>query len=345
MAAATTATARVIQYTLLAKRIGSEIDPKTILQNNDFKTIPFPNGQKPVLLLWSRYTGSNTTQGYNPEGDSDPLGQKQLLSMAETTLGMFDVITIGHDPASSLEKDWVHAKCHLGEFYLKNSIGSSRGRQLSFMLALMQKYPGKLFQMGQKTGAMDAGAMVGIPTLYIEDEGSGTKTRMGSWITKVPFYQCALVTEPPTFLGRALRATSAALQNLYPDKNMRPRVFGEKGRRWAQYLYVTDLDNIRGGRKVLVPDRKEDIDPVMPTNDPVKSAAIEADLAKKAKVIDSEIVRLRDSLQVDGWVVKGYSPGKLDFDLIQRELVNMVTAYNKKGVVIRNSNGDYVQRT
>ena len=345
MAAATTAAARVAQYTLLAKRLGSELDPKTILQNNDFKTIPFPNGQKPVLLLWSRYTGSNTPQGYNPEGDSDPLGQKQLLLMAEKTLGIFDVITIGHDPAGSLEKDWVHAKYHLGEFYLKKSIDSNRGRQLSFMLALMQKYPGKLFQMGQKTGGMDAGAIAGIPTLYIEDEGSGTKTRMGRWVGNVPFYKCALVTEPPTFLGRALRATTAALQNLYPDESMRPRVFGEKGRRWAQYLYVTDLDNIRGGGRVLVLDRKEDIDPVMPTNDPVRRTAMEADLVKKAKVIDPEIVRLRDSLQVDGWVVKGYSPGKLDFDLIQQELVNLVTAYNKQGVVIRNSNGVYVQRT
>ena len=338
MAAATTATARVAQYTLLAKRMGSELDTQKILQNDDFKTIAFPNGQKPVLLLWSRYTGSNTPQGYNPEGDSDPLGQKQLWLMAETTLGMFDVITVGHDPAGSLEKDWVHAKSHLGEFYLKKSIDSSRGRQLSFMLALMQKYPGKLFQMGQKTGGMDAGAMAGIPTLYIEDEGSGPKTRMVSWVGSVPFYECALVMEPPTFLGRAMRA-------IYPDDGMRTRVFGDKKRRWAQYSYVTDLDNIRGGRTVSVLDRKEDIDPVMPRNDPARSAAMEAELVKKAKVIDAEIVRVRDSLQVDGWVVKGYAPGKMDFDLIQQKLVDLVTAYNKQGVVIRNSTGNYVQRT
>lgn len=344
MAAATEPKARVGQYTLLAKRMGSELDPKTILQNNDFKTIPFPNGTKPVLLLWSRYTGGNTPQGYNPEGDSDPLGQKQLLLMAEKTLGMFDVITVGHDPAGSLEKDWVHANCHLGEFYLKKSIDSSRGRQLSFMLALMQKYPGKLFQMGQKSGGMDAGAMAGIPTLYIEDEGSGTKTRMARWVGSVPFYKSAIVTEPPTFLGRALRATTAALQNLYPEDATRPRVFGDKGRRWAQYLYVTDLDNLRGGSRVSVPDRKEDIDPEMPKNDPTRSAAMEADLAKKAKVIDPEIVRLRDSLQLDGWVVKGYSPGRMDFDLIQQELVNLVAAYNKRGVVIRDSTGSYVPR-
>ena len=345
MAAANAPKARIEQYTLLAKRMGSELDPQIILQDNDFKTIPFPNGQKPVILLWSRYTGSNTHEGYNPEGDSDPLGQKQLLLMAEKTLGMFDVITVGHDPRGSLKKDWVHAKCHLGEFYLKNSIGPSRGRQLSFMLALMQKYPGKLFQIGQKTGGMDAGAIAGMPTLYIEDEDSGTKTRMKKWVGTVPCYKCALVSEPPTFLGRALRATTAALQDLYPDKNMRPRVSGIRGRRWAQYLYVTDLDNIRSGRRVLVPDRKEDINPVMPAKEDARHASMEADLDEKAKVIDPEIVRLRDSLQVDGWVVKGYSPGESSFDLIQQELVNLVTEYNKKGVVIRNSTGNYVQRT
>ncbi|KAK0513940.1 hypothetical protein JMJ35_003662 [Cladonia borealis] len=116
-------------YALFAKRMGSDLDPQTVLRNDDFKSINFPTGEKPVLLLWGRYTGGNTPSGYNPEGDSDLLGQKQLLLMAEKTLRTFDVIIIGHDPAGTTENDWVHAQCHVGEFYPKHSIGPNRGRQ------------------------------------------------------------------------------------------------------------------------------------------------------------------------------------------------------------------------
>lgn len=78
--------------------------------------------------------------------------------------------------------------------------------------------------------------MAGIPTLYIEDFGSGTKTRLRRWVGSVPFYECALVIEPPTFLGRALRATDAELAILYTVENTRCRVASGKRRRWAQYF-------------------------------------------------------------------------------------------------------------
>ena len=344
MAAANTVEKRTAQYALFAKRMGSDLDPQTVLRNDDFKSINFPTGEKPVLLLWGRYTGGNTPSGYNPEGDSDRLGQKQLLLMAEKTLRTFDVITIGHDPAGTTERDWVHAKCHVGEFYLKHSIGSNRGRQLSFMLALMQRYPGKLFQIGQKTGGMDAGAMARIPTVYIEDIGSGTKTRMQSWVGSVPFYKSALVNEPPTLLGRALRATDAELASLGITQ---ARVYGEKGRRWALYFYVLDLSRV-------VTDGEVDIMALtdvtgFPTTEwvPAKGNAVRDndEMTEKFKVIDAEIARKAASLQVDGYTVRGYSPGEGDFDLITQTLVDLVASYDEPDVVVRNSSGQYVARS
>ena len=82
------------------------------------------------------------------------------------------------------------------------------------MLALMQRYPGKLFQIGQKKGGIDAGAMAGIPTLYIKDIGSGTKTRIQRWVGMVQYYECVRVNELATLLRRALRATDAELRRL-----------------------------------------------------------------------------------------------------------------------------------
>ena len=67
-------------------------------------------------------------------------------------------------------------------------------------------------------------------TVYIEDIGSGMKTRMQSWVGSVPFYKSAHVNEPPTLLGRALRATNAELASLGITQ---ARVYGEKGRIWA----------------------------------------------------------------------------------------------------------------
>ncbi|THG92781.1 hypothetical protein EW026_g8243 [Hermanssonia centrifuga] len=67
-----------------------------------------------ILLLWSRYSGQNTPDGYNPAGDSDPVGQRQLIDMG-TKLG-FTMITVGHDSTWSPTPN-PHAQIHFGEFW------------------------------------------------------------------------------------------------------------------------------------------------------------------------------------------------------------------------------------
>lgn len=61
--------------------------------------------------------------------------------------------------------------------------------------------------MGQKSGGMDAGALIGIPTLYIEDSESNAIYRMADWVREgtVPYYRATVVDERPSIFGKILR--------------------------------------------------------------------------------------------------------------------------------------------
>ena len=168
-----------------------------------------------IVLLWARYSGSSSPTSYNPEGGSDVKGQEQLL---EILLPMSAVITIGHDNASG--KGCHSQEYHLGEkFFKKDGIkDNGRGEQLSFFLPLLERYPGRLYQIGQKTGAMDAAVLVGIPTGYIEDVDSPAKGRMKYWTNKVPFFRRAQIKEPPSVLGKSMRSLDWEIKGLQDNK-------------------------------------------------------------------------------------------------------------------------------
>jgi hypothetical protein len=190
------------------------IDDKT--DNKPTFVLPDPTklGDKMVLLLWSRYSGQNTWNGYNPAGDSDPRGQEELIQ-AGKDLG-FIVVTIGHGPVQDRRKrsgQPPEPDYKLGEFYEKPIINKDRAKQFSFFLGLSQRYPKKIMQMGQKTGGMDSAALMGIPTLYIEDKESPSRERMLKWVKSVPFYSDASTEEPPSPLGKSLRTLARAYPN------------------------------------------------------------------------------------------------------------------------------------
>ena len=170
-----------------------------------------------IVLLWARYSGSLTSTSYNPEGDSDVKGQEQLFKMLSSTS---TAITIGYDNASG---QGYHSKYYLGEdFFKEGSIKiKGRGGQLSFFLALMEHYPGRLYQIGQKIGAMDAAALVGIPTVYTEDVDSPASGRIENWIGAVPVFRRALINEPPTVLGKAMRSLDKVIKRLQ-EKSKQP---------------------------------------------------------------------------------------------------------------------------
>jgi hypothetical protein len=173
-------------------------------------------------------------------------GQYQIKAIAQ---GLeFKVITIGHDPVVDIQDpdvkkmvDNAHSDFHLGEFY-KNLPGlTDRAAQISFFLALMQQYPGSLYQIGQKTGGMDGATLLGIPTVYIEYGSNNKNARMCQWVKQMPFYKDVNINKPPSLLGKAILKLENSIRNLdpksmdnnissfwkgikYPDKTLRWRL-------------------------------------------------------------------------------------------------------------------------
>lgn len=194
------------------------------------KGLPSLSEKEPVLLLWSRYSGSSKVGGgYTPEGDSDLIGQKQLIQIA-TDL-KFRIITIGHEPKWELVQNLNAARsstAHLGEFYEVAPITKDRATQISFFLALMEQYPGMLYQMGQKTGGMDGAALVGIPTVYIECDSRNDQARMSKWVNKVPFYQDANIVQPPSILGKAIFSLNKEIIGGTPEEKEKMNIHGFK---------------------------------------------------------------------------------------------------------------------
>jgi len=141
------------------------------------------------------------------------------------------VITIGHDldlkgeglisekKDPSLEEmvEKSHSSLfHLGEFYKTHPITDNRATQISFFLDLMKLYPERLYQIGQKTGAMDGGALLGIPTVYIEWGSNNVKARMKDWVakgSKGPLCLNVDIDMPPSLLGKAVVHLQKSIEN------------------------------------------------------------------------------------------------------------------------------------
>jgi hypothetical protein len=167
---------------------------------------PPAKNKETVLLVWSRYSGS-APNGYNPAGDSSVKGQGEIIKLAKNLKIFKVIITIGHSPANT---DIPPSDIHLGEFWKEaGSPFVDRGRpgQISFYRLLAQCY--NVVQVGQKTGGMDNAALIGIPTVYIEDEGSPQGARMQKWSKEMTRYKRAKVPKPPTPLGKAIRRLPA----------------------------------------------------------------------------------------------------------------------------------------
>ena len=164
---------------------------------------PSPFSPNAILIVWSRYSGQNGAGGYNPAGDSDSKGQKDLIQRGKD-LGLF-VITIGHDPTGS---ETPRGDIHLGEFWRQEGspfVGQGRPGQGS-MYARLVALEHQVVQVGQKTGGMDNAALLGLPTVYIEDADSSAIARMRKWSDRMLRYKPAVIDLPPTRVGKAIRA-------------------------------------------------------------------------------------------------------------------------------------------
>ena len=167
--------------------------------------------QTPIVLLWARYTGTNTAIAHNPEGDSCVQGQTQIYKLL--TELKYNVVTVGHGPRGSQP---FKANFDVGEFYKQAPINGYRATQQSFFLSLMEKYPGRLYQIGQKTGGMDGAALLGIPTVYLEPTGSGAIERMKKWSNgTLPYYRGVEIEQPAPAVVRAMKGDIQDKQGIY----------------------------------------------------------------------------------------------------------------------------------
>ena len=98
----------------------------------------------------------------------------------------------------------------------------------------MERYQGKIVQMGQKSGAMDMAALIGMPTIYIEHKTSKAVDRMQKWTKSVPWYQRALMETPPSFLGRCIET----FESLPETKGIKLKRLDPKIDRLAKQYYA-----------------------------------------------------------------------------------------------------------
>jgi hypothetical protein len=296
------------------------------------KTLPrFLDG--PVALLWARYTGTNSLTEYNPEGDSSVQGQAQLLKLLKDL--KFNVITIGHGPRGG---NPVKSEFDVGEFYLQKPITTDRASQTSFFLALMQTYPGGLFQIGQKTGGMDCAALLGVPTLYLEHKGSHSYQRMQKWVDKVPFYQNSIIELPPSRIGASLRMTFNEIPNfteLYKfgktERESEARASAKTRLACMVYKYPAEM----GERGMTVQPAVDWASTMLPEvfKEVPGNPGADGLLAQKIRTVN---------LSATGAGPVGYTAA--DLAGIEAKLKQLQTAYSAKTAVVRTAGGSYETR-
>ena len=233
------------------------------------------SNKSPIVLLWARYTGTNTANAHNPGGDSCVQGQKQINNVL-TSLNC-NVITIGHGPRGAPP---FRTQFDVGEFYKQDPITSDRATQLSFFLALMEKYPGRLYQIGQKTGGMDGAALLGIPTIYLEPKGSAAIKRMEKWSDgALPFYHSVIIDQPAPAIVRVLQIYSSGKDGWRASSKPMPEARARLAAMVFVYPTQMGMDGTNG------------TDQCLPTQLPSKPSSItteEKEKLWKARVIKDE---------------------------------------------------------
>ena len=329
---------RLNSYSLAAQGLIDDpvrIQIKGIISKDDkFGNVPLPLGDKPVLLVWARYTGTKTDTGFNPEGDSDPAGQDQLVAIANDL--KFSVMTVGDIPPDGMTKV-VNNATSLGEFWTQPPLaGKGRAAQCSFFAALMERYPGNLYQIGQKTGAMDFPALLGVPTIYIEDSRISTTAtgRMRNWTKpgSLQLYRRLEVEDPPSLPGKGARSFTETFVDEVAASDERHHI-GEARWRMAGLLF-----ELFGKWTIITGETSEpeqasmnDIcDRVYPATD------------EKLKEWKSNINELSDSDCQSEGCIRGYTAA--DLEKVKIELEKLKTEYSGPDMIIRKSDGTYATR-
>ncbi|ALV31356.1 hypothetical protein [Streptomyces sp. CdTB01] len=239
------------------------------------KGVRIPEGDKGVLVLWSRFTGKATQWSHlrgRMEHDTSFEGTRQLI---RNLAADYKAVIITGDPhpdgtkAGKWDELVQQMRAELGTEHIHNLTGFWRSptprleawggdtRTGQFRLYDHLARLHSVQHLGFRSGNLEAVALIGHPVRYLEESDSTGSSRMSAWHaenkrpdsrrTLEPGYERIVVSAPPTASGRyAKQFEPKELQALYqpPDPNSWFRKPAEAYREEHGFGYE-DVEQIR----------------------------------------------------------------------------------------------------
>ncbi|ALO99058.1 hypothetical protein SHL15_8090 [Streptomyces hygroscopicus subsp. limoneus] len=192
--------------------------------------VRIPEGEKDVLVLWSRFTGKSTNWSglrSRMEHDTSFEGTRQLLrNLAKDYKAV--IITGDPHPGQGKEGKWDELvremRAELGTENIHQLTGFWRGKDAALSAWGGDTRTGQfrlydhldrrhgVRHVGFRSGNLEAVALIGHDVHYLEDDGSTGSVRMQAWHDAgygrtgsgglAPGYERIVVSEPPTASGR-----------------------------------------------------------------------------------------------------------------------------------------------
>ena len=153
-------------------------------------------------LLWIRLSGKRKSGGAHPELDTSVEGVRELKAAITAQTGR-QVVLVGDRPGKS---DVLTGAIDMIEFWKQppfKAFEGLEGRQAQLKLFDFMVSNGyDLVSIGMRSGAMEGPALLGVPTVYIEEMGNVQHERMEKWKGKVPEWTQASLAGLPTRTGK-----------------------------------------------------------------------------------------------------------------------------------------------
>jgi hypothetical protein len=168
----------------------------------DFLTAKLISRGQKYALLWIRLSGKRKSGGAHPELDTSIQGVRDLKAAITAQTGR-QVVLVGDRPGKA---DVLTNAIDMIEFWKQPPFAAYQGlagRQAQLKLfEFMVRRGYDLVSIGMRSGAMEGPALLGVPTVYIEEAGNVQHERMEKWKDKVPGWTQASVAVLPTRTGK-----------------------------------------------------------------------------------------------------------------------------------------------
>jgi hypothetical protein len=164
---------------ILRERWLATPDEQAVITDFAKKRVSAIRGRK--ILFWNRFRG-----GYEPRRNT----KIELLDQLATLLLKRELAPIVVSSPLQVSRDWHD----LTDLWTIPGLTGYRA-QMGFILHLQREHA-VMGSIGNKSGAMDGPALLGMPTLYFEDPKSDKTARMEKWLNGVvPGYERQYLNE------------------------------------------------------------------------------------------------------------------------------------------------------